>query len=101
MQSVSVFTARATLGRNRAAKRPPKFYWRSKSAAPVDLLVGLLELILLANSTPLADAICASLCFARRRARFAKSALHPALYLTTAGRSADVGHRARRNRTGR
>ena len=48
-----------------------------------------------------ADAPCASLCFARRRARFARSALHPAVCLTTANQREDDVRPSRRNRTGR
>src|SRR5262249_5696232 len=45
--------------------------------------------MLSARSARLADAPCANLCFARRHARFAKFAVHPAVCLTTANRSAD------------
>ena len=54
-----------------------------------------------ARSARLADVLCASLCFVRRRARLARCALRPAVCLTTANRSADDVRPARRNRTGR
>src|SRR6266404_9541260 len=54
-----------------------------------------------AGSQRSADALYASPWSARSRARFAKCALHPALYLTTASRWAGAAHRRQQSRTAR
>src|SRR6266498_1289109 len=54
-----------------------------------------------AGSQRSADALYASPWSARRRARFAKCALHPALCLTIANRWAGAAHRRQQNRTAR
>src|SRR5262245_62855260 len=78
------FSAVGDVYRNLASAAPPL---STTSTNGADLLAEIA--IVSAHSRQLVDALCASLCFARRRVRLAKCALRPAVCLTTANRSAD------------
>src|SRR5215471_2827419 len=90
-------TSRRLGSNSPAARMPPKYLGvvhdlpvRKDDDAIADILQPKLPRLVLSESwRRVADALCASLCFARTRARLAEYALHPAVCLTTVTRSAN------------